>query len=420
MGKYIIEGGYSLNGELKIQGSKNSVLPVLAATVLNKGKTYLHNCPKITDVENMLKILAAIGCDVKWEDDVLIVDSSNVFTHIIPEKYVQMMRSSIILLGSVLSRFKEVKISFPGGCSIGTRPIDLHLKALKQMNINVKNDNHGCIECDSSKIMGNKINLDLPSVGATENIMLTAVLSEGVTCINNAAKEPEIIELQNFLNKMGAIISGAGTDTIIIKGVKKLNDVEYSIMPDRIVAGTYMCAVAAAGGEVLLKNLCKEHISADIAKLSEMGCYIKEYDHSNLFIKAPNRLKSLDLLRTQPYPGFPTDMQAQIMSALVIADGTSVISETIFESRFKHVTELVKMGADIITDGRIAVIKGVRKLNGAEVYAQDLRGGAALVIAGITANGITVVHNSNHIRRGYQAIEKDLSTVGAKIKYTSD
>ncbi|GKX29074.1 UDP-N-acetylglucosamine 1-carboxyvinyltransferase [Vallitalea longa] len=418
MGKYIIEGGYSLSGEIKVQGSKNAVLPLLAATVLNEGKTYFHNCPKILDVYNMLNILTAIGCVIKWESDVLIIDSSVIKTHVIPEKYVQMMRSSIILLGSVLGRLKNVKISFPGGCSIGTRPIDLHLKALKQMNVDIK-DRHGFIECSTNEIIGNKVSLDYPSVGATENIMLTAVLSEGITTINNAAKEPEIVELQDFLCKMGAKIEGAGTDTIVIKGVNKLNSVEYRIMPDRIVAGTYMCAVAAAGGEVLFKDVCKDHLNATITKINEMGCSVKEYEDS-ILIKAPIRLKSIDLIRTQPYPGFPTDMQAQLMSCLVSADGTSIIAETIFESRYKHVTELVKMGADIIIDGRIAVLKGVPRLNGAEVFAEDLRGGAALVLAGLGAEGKTIVNNASHILRGYENLDKDLSLLGAKIKYSSD
>ncbi|MCT4545364.1 MAG: UDP-N-acetylglucosamine 1-carboxyvinyltransferase [Vallitalea sp.] len=418
MGKYIIEGGYSLNGEIKVQGSKNAVLPLLAATVLNEGKTYFYNCPKILDVYNMLNILKSIGCVIKWEDDVLIIDSSVITTHVIPEKYVQRMRSSIILLGSVLGRLKNVKISFPGGCSIGTRPIDLHLKALKQMNVDIK-DRHGFIECRTNKIIGNKINFDYPSVGATENIMLTAVLSDGITIINNAAKEPEITELQEFLCKMGAKIKGAGTDTITIEGVKKLKTVEYRIMPDRIVAGTYLCAAAATSGEVLLKNVCKNHLISTITKIEEMGCNIKEYDDS-ILVKTPKRLKSLDLIRTQPYPGFPTDMQAQLMSCLVIARGTSIIAETIFESRFKHVSELVRMGADIIIDGRIAVIKGVPKLNGAEVFAEDLRGGAALILAGLGAEETTIVNNANHILRGYENLDKDLNTLGAKVKYSPD
>lgn len=418
MGKFIIEGGYNLSGEVKVQGSKNAVLPLLAATVLNKGKTYLHNCPRISDVHNMLNILAAIGCVIEWEKDVLVIDSSVITTHVIPEKYVQMMRSSIILLGSVLSRLKSVKICFPGGCSIGTRPIDLHLKALKQMNVDIK-DRHGFIECSTDKIIGNGVSLDYPSVGATENIMLTAVLSEGTTVINNAAKEPEIVELQEFLNKMGAKVSGAGSDTIHVEGVSKLQSVAYRIMPDRIVAGSYMCAVASAGGEVLLKDVCMDHMNATITKIQEMGCELTPYDN-DVLVKTPKRLVSIDFLRTLPYPGFPTDMQAQLMSCLVTAKGTSIIAETIFESRYKHVAELVKMGADIITDGRIAVIKGVEGLNGAEVFAEDLRGGAALVLAGLGADGQTVVNHAHHILRGYENLAEDLRMLGAKIKYTTD
>ncbi len=418
MGKFIIEGGYKLNGEIKVQGSKNAVLPVLAAAILNKGKTVLYNCPKIMDVNNMLKIIESIGCQVKWEEDTLIIDSTIIDTHIIPKKYVQMMRSSIILLGSVLGRTKYVKISFPGGCSIGSRPIDLHLKALKQMNITIE-DKYGFIECSTDKIKGAKVTLDYPSVGATENIMLAAVLSDGVTTIHNAAKEPEISELQYFLNQMGAMIEGASTDTITIKGVKALHDVEYRIMPDRIIAGTYMSAVASVGGELYLNDVKSDHLDATIAKMVEMGCYVKTYD-DKLFISVPQRLQSIDLIRTQPYPGFPTDMQAQMMSDLVVANGTSIIVETIFESRYKHVPELAKMGADIITDGRTAVIKGVKRLNGAEVFAKDLRGGAALIIAGLNADGRTVVNNAHHILRGYESIETDLKKIGAQLRYSKD
>lgn len=417
MGKYSIIGGYSLNGELEIQGSKNAVLPVLAATILNKGRTYIHNCPKILDVYNMLKILENIGCKVKWEGDTLIIDSTIITSNEITEKYVQMMRSSIILLGAALGRLKDVNISFPGGCSIGVRPIDLHLKSIKQMNVEIEEE-YGYIICKTNEIRGADIHLDYPSVGATENIMLTAVLSKGTTIINNAAKEPEIEELQNFLNVMGARVKGAGTDCIIIQGVEKLNnEVEYKIMPDRIVAGSYMVATAITGGDVLFRNVYKNHIDSIISKVIEMGCKVISYD-KDLRVCAPKRINSIDLIRTQPYPGFPTDMQAQIMSCLSVAKGTSIISETIFESRFKHVPELNKMGADIITEGRTAIIKGVKRLRAAEVFAMDLRGGAALIIAGLNAEGNTIVNNSFHVMRGYESIEKDLSLLGAKVVYS--
>jgi len=326
------------------------------------------------------------------------------------------MRSSIILLGSVLGRLKSVMISFPGGCSIGCRPIDLHIKAIKQMNVDIV-DVNGFLVCNTEEIKGNAIHLDYPSVGATENIMLTAVLSKGTTKIYNAAKEPEIVELQDFLNAMGAKITGAGTDCIIIEGVNELNDVEYTVMPDRIVACTYLSAAAATGGEILLRNVRREHFEAVCSKFEEMGCLLKNIDSTSLLIKSPERLRAVDMIRTQPYPGFPTDMQAQIMSCLSIANGTSVISETIFESRYKHVAELLKMGANIIAEDRIAVVKGVKRLQGADVFARDLRGGAALIIAGLAAEGITVVHNGYHILRGYEQIHEDLNKVGAKITF---
>lgn len=415
MGKYSVVGGRRLEGEVTVQGSKNAVLPILAATVLNKGRTYLHNCPKISDVYNMINILKAIGCYVLWEDDLLIIDSSVIVTDKIPETYVQTMRSSIIVLGSVLGRLKSVMISFPGGCSIGVRPIDLHIKALKQMNIDIF-DTSGFLKCSTKEIKGNTIHLDYPSVGATENIMLVAVLSSGVTKIYNAAKEPEIIELELFLNAMGAKVSGAGSDCIIIEGVNHLRDVEYHVMSDRIVAGTFLTATAIAGGEILLKNIHKDQLDAICSKVEEMGCFVKNND-SQLFMRSDGDLNAINRIRTQPHPGFPTDMQAQMMACLTIAKGTSIISETIFESRFKHVPELTKMGADIIIEGRLAIVKGVHKLQGSEVFAEDLRGGAALIIAGLVAEGKTVVNNAHHIIRGYENFDLRLRELGADITY---
>jgi UDP-N-acetylglucosamine 1-carboxyvinyltransferase len=414
MDTFMIKGGRPLKGEIKVQGAKNAVLPVLAGTVLHKGITILHNCPRILDVENMISILKEIGCKVKWEKDTLIIDSKDITTSMITDKFVREMRSSIILLGSVLGRLKSVNISFPGGCSIGTRPIDLHLKALRKLNVEIV-EKHGFIKCHTSKIIGNEVCLDYPSVGATENAMLAAVLSEGTTTIRNAAKEPEIVELQMFLNAMGAKIKGAGTDEISIQGVTSLHDVEYSIMPDRIVAGTYLGAAAITYGEIYLTNTINHHIQAVTSKFKEMGCYIKEYDQG-IYLSAPKKLKPIDQIRTQPYPGFPTDMQSQFLSLLAVADGTSIITETIFESRYKNVSELTKMGADIITDGRVAIIKGVDTLNGAEVVAKDLRGGAALILAGLNADGSTQVEQIHHILRGYEDIIGDLKSLGAEIE----
>lgn len=415
MAAFQVYGGKELHGEIKIQGAKNAVLPVLAATVLNNGVSVIHNCPKILDVYNMLYILEAIGCSVTWEGNTLRVDASSLSDYLIPDRFVREMRSSIILLGSVLGRLKNVKISFPGGCSIGTRPIDLHLKALRKMNVEII-EAFGFIECRTAQIQGGHIVLDYPSVGATENIILAAVLSEGVTRINNAAKEPEIVELQDFLNAMGARVTGAGTDEILVEGVQTLKDIEYTIMPDRIVAGTYLAATAISGGKITLQDVSIPHLSAMISKFREMGCGVKEYKQA-LTIQSSGNLKSVDIIRTQPYPGFPTDMQSQIMSVLTVARGVSVIVENIFEARFKTVNELLKMGADIIVEGRTAVIKGVRNLKGAEVCATDLRGGAALVIAGLRAEGLTIIDEPIYIQRGYEDICADLKAVGANIHY---
>lgn len=415
MGKYSVVGGRRLEGEATVQGSKNAVLPILAATVLNKGKSYLHNCPKISDVENMINILKSIGCHVEWDEDLLIIDSSVIITDKIPETYVQTMRSSIIVLGSVLGRLKSVVISFPGGCSIGVRPIDLHIKAIKQMNIDIF-DTNGFLKCNTKEIKGSTIHLDYPSVGATENIMLVAVLSSGITKIYNAAKEPEIVELEMFLNAMGAKVSGAGTDCVVIEGVSHLKDVEYHVTSDRIVTGTFLTATAIAGGEVLLKNVPSNHIEAICSKVEEMGCFIKN-SNKELFMRSDGDLNAINRIRTQPYPGFPTDMQAQMMACLTVAKGISIISETIFESRFKHVPELTKMGADIIIEGRLAIIKGVSRLHGSEVFAEDLRGGAALIIAGLGAEGNTIINNAHHIVRGYENFDKQLRALGADITY---
>lgn len=416
MGMYSIVGRNKLSGEIKVQGSKNAVLPVLAATILNKGRTFLYNCPKIVDVYNMIKILEAIGCKVVWMDDVLLIDSSDLVTDEIPENYVQTMRSSIIVLGAMLGRLGSVTISFPGGCSIGVRPIDLHIQALKHLNIDIKESN-GFLRCETVGIKGSNIYLDYPSVGATENIMLAAVLSTGITRIYNAAKEPEIIELQNYLNASGAKVAGAGTESVVIEGVKTLNDVHYHIMPDRIVAGTYLIAAAMTQGEILLKNVEERGISSICSKLVEIGCEIDADPRNGLLLKSKKSMNSIDLIRTQPYPGFPTDMQAQMMTCLTISNGTSVMSETIFESRFKHVPELKKMGADIIIEGHLAIIKGVECLHGAEVFAEDLRGGASLILAGLAAEGKTIVRNAHFVQRGYEMIECLLKELGADIQY---
>ncbi|EIW00879.1 UDP-N-acetylglucosamine 1-carboxyvinyltransferase [Thermoanaerobacter thermohydrosulfuricus] len=413
MGKFKINGGNRLYGELKVNGAKNSVLPILAASILNEGISVIHDCPKLKDVYSMIEILEHLGCKITFKGRDIIVDARDVKDSEIPDSLMRTMRSSIFLMGALISRNKKALMSFPGGCDIGHRPIDLHLKGLRRLGVKIE-ESYGYIKCEGGKIRGNEIHLDLPSVGATENIMLAAVKAEGITIIRNAAKEPEIEDLQNFLNSMGAKISGAGTNTIIIEGVKRLHDAEYTIIPDRIVAGTYLCAAAMTRGELTVVNALKEHLEPLLSKLRETGC---EIHAGNDYIKiiGDKRPKAVDMIVTLPYPGFPTDLQPQMVSVLSVADGTSIVTETIFDNRFKYTEELIRMGADIKVDGRVAVIRGVEKLMGAKVVARDLRGGAALIIAGLGAEGATIVEEAEHIDRGYESIEKALKSVGGDI-----
>ncbi|HOJ10806.1 MAG TPA: UDP-N-acetylglucosamine 1-carboxyvinyltransferase [Clostridiales bacterium] len=416
MSKIIINGGRKLKGEISVEGSKNAILPILAATLLNSGRSVIRNCPKLKDVEVTLRILMKLGCKVEVDKDTVMVDSSNITSTEIPVDLAAEMRSSIIFMGPMLARCGRVVISFPGGCEIGPRPIDLHLKGLRSMGANILDVQGGFIYCNADHLKGTEIHLSYPSVGATENIMLASVFAEGETYIHNAAKEPEITDLQNFLRAMGADVSGAGSGIICVKGTaQKLKDVEYTIMPDRIVAGTYMVAAAITGGEVTLNNVMPEHLSAVISALSEAGCTIKN-DENHIYICGPDRNEAVDIIRTLPYPGFPTDMQAPFVSLLTVCRGTSIVVETVFENRYKHVDELMRMGANITLEGRIAVIKGVDKLNGAVVYARDLRGAAALAIAGLAAKGETVVLDIKHLDRGYENMEVKLAQLGALIR----
>ena len=419
MGEYHIKGGRKIGGSIKVCGGKNAVLPILACTVLNGGASVIHNCPRISDTFIAIDILKAIGCKVDFEGDTITVDSSKADNCAVPEEFVREMRSSIIFLGGVLGRFKQVVISYPGGCELGARPIDLHLKGIRQLGANITEE-HGFIIVEANKLEGTRINLDFPSVGATENIMLAAVLAEGITIISNAAKEPEIVDMQNFLCAMGANITGAGTDTIIIVGVKALHDAQFSVMPDRIVAGTYLVAAAITGGLVVLENAVHEHMYPITSKLLEAGCKIRMED-SKLLLEAPEKLNAIERLRTCPHPGFPTDMQPQLMALLSTANGTSIVEETVFESRNKHISELIRMGANIILlqDGMTSVIKGVKELEGTSVSAKDLRGGAALILAGLAAKGKTIVTNSEFVERGYVGIEYDLRSLGANIAYVN-
>ncbi len=413
MKKYIIEGGRKLVGEVSISGAKNSVLPILAATVINNNINTIFNVPIIKDLEVMISILESIGCKIEKINNIITVDSRTLDKIIIPDDLVREMRSSIIMMGAMLTRCNEVIISYPGGCEIGPRPIDLHLKAIRDLGVEIE-ESHGFIHCKAKELRGAEIHLDFPSVGATENIMLASVKAKGTTIIRNAAKEPEIIDLQNFLNSLGCKIYGAGTSIIRIDGVDKFDSAEHTIIPDRIVAGTYMIASAITGGEVVIKNIEVEHIQSIIAKLREAGCMVYT-NCTALKIVGPKRIRAIESIQTLPYPGFPTDMQAQIMALLTISDGMSMISETIFENRFKHVSELIRMGANIKTVGKVCVIRGVKEISGARVTARDLRGGASLVLAGLAANGTTIVDNIFHIKRGYEYFDKKLRLLGASI-----
>lgn len=413
MSKYIIEGGKKLEGVVKISGSKNSSLPIIAATILNAGKTTLYNVPNIQDTQMMFKILETLGAKVEKKNGKIKIDTSKIEKFEIPEDLMHKMRSSVVLAGALLGRYQKAIFSYPGGCDIGSRPIDLHLKSFEKLGITV-NQNYGSIRCETEKIKSEKIDLDFPSVGATENAILASVLADGTTVITNAAREPEIIDLQKFLNKMGAKVVGAGSDKIQIEGVKKLKDVSYNIMPDRIEAGSFLCFIAATKGNAILEDVNYSHITPIINKLEEADCKL-DIEKNKIKIIAPKRLKSLDI-KTMPYPGFPTDMQSVIASMLTTAKGTSIIIENIFENRYKYTQELNRMGAKIIIEGKSAIIRGTRKLYGAEVKATDLRGGAALVLAGLIAKGTTKIDNIEYILRGYENLDVKLKKLGANIK----
>ena len=412
MRSYIIEGGRKLEGEVEVSGSKNASLPILAATILNEGTTKLYNVPEIRDTKITQEILKFLGCTVKKNKGKIEINSKNISKKEIPEHLMHQMRSTVILAGAILGRFKEVTFSYPGGCDIGARPIDLHLKSFEKLGINIV-ENAGFIICKCDKIIGANIDLDFPSVGATENIILASVYAEGTTNITNAAMEPEIVDLSNCLNKMGAKIEGAGTSNIKITGVKKLKDISYNIMPDRIEAGSLLCMVAATGGKINLKNVITDNISPLITKLEETGCRIAK-GKNEIYLEAPKKLRAVDI-KTMPYPGFPTDMQSVFASMLTVAKGTSVVIENIFENRYKFMSELKKMGAKITIEGKTAIIKGVRKLSGAKVVSTDLRGGAALVVAGLIARGKTQITNIEYILRGYEGLDKKLRKMGANI-----
>lgn len=413
MEKYIINGGNKLYGSVAIQTAKNSVLPVLAATVLTDEKVRILNVPNITDVKNMVKILTRLGCKAVFDGNDLLLDSSSLNCYDIPSELAHELRSSVFLLGSVISRFHMAKIAYPGGCDIGLRPVDLHLTGLKRLGVDITEEN-GYIICKCDRLRGNEIMLDCPSVGATENIMLAAVRAEGTTVIKNAAREPEIEDLQRFLNCMGGKVRGAGSGSIIIEGVEKLKGCEFLPIPDRIEAGTFLVAAAMCGGEVELNSANAENVSSLLHKLRENGCKI-HINNDKIVLENHKRLTSVKSIETQPYPGFPTDLQAQITALCCICRGHSIITENLFETRFKYVPELRKMGADITVINRNAFVRGVDKFRGATVVAHDLRGGAALVLAGLAAEGRSEILDISHIDRGYGSYEYKLRKLGADI-----
>ncbi len=414
MSAFVINGGRRLNGSLRVQGSKNSVLPILAATLLVKGKSVIHNCPTLSDTHSTVKILRTLGCRVVRNGDTVTVDSTDAAGYEIPEALMREMRSSVVFLGAVLGRMGKAEISTPGGCEIGLRPIDLHLYAIKKMGVTI-DDSHGRLCCTvSDKLKGAKITFSFPSVGATENAILTAVTAEGFTTIVNAAREPEITDLCNFLNLCGAKIKGAGESVITIEGVKTLKGTEYTVICDRIAAATFLVAGAVTGGDIELVNTVPAHLNSVLPLLEEAGCDVRVRCKS-VRLKAPRKLNRIDKLVTQPFPGFPTDAQAPFTTLATVAKGTTVIVENIFESRLKHIPELVRMGARIRTESRVAVIDGVDRLYGAEVFSPDLRGGAALVLAGLCAMGTTTVRNTEFIDRGYENFENNLCILNADI-----
>ena len=413
MSKLIINGGRTLNGSVVVQGSKNAVLPIFAGSVLCEGRVIIHNSPKISDCDNMLNILRSLGSKINRYENTVVIENDDMINGEIKSTLARELRSSIFLLGPMLARFKSAKIAYPGGCEIGLRPIDLHLKGLRELNVDI-HEEAGFIYCDATNMKGSQIQLDLPSVGATENLMMASIVADGVTVIRNAAKEPEIVDLQNFLNKCGANITGAGSSVITVIGGTKLKGIEYTPISDRIVAGTYMLATCMCGGEIQLLGADLTNLYALVSKFSKYACNII-VNSDNIYIKANGRMSAVDVIETSPFPGFPTDLQAQTVAMLSIANGASVMVENMFESRYKYVPELVKMGAKIVVKDRTAFIKGVKSLYGAEVFAQDLRGGAALVIAGLSAKGRTVVSGLSHVDRGYESIETVLSSLGADI-----
>ena len=413
MSCFAVEGGRPLVGELTVQGAKNSVLPILAASVMSGGVCRIRGCPRLSDVDATTEILHHLGCETRWEGEDLLVDATSVTGCQIPEHLMRRMRSSVIFLGAILSRCGRAEMSYPGGCELGPRPIDLHLSALRMLGAAVC-ERCGVLRC-AGKLRGAEIVLSLPSVGATENAMLAACGAEGATVICNAAREPEICDLQAFLRSCGASVHGAGSSTIVVEGGKPLHGCDHRLIGDRIVAATYLASAAGTGGDICLRDVDCRHLSTVTTVLMQSGCEIR-CEEDCIRLRSEGKLQSVAPVRTCPYPGFPTDAQAVLMAALLRAGGTTMFVENMFDSRYRHVAELRRMGADIRTEGRVALVSGVQELHGAQVCATDLRGGAALITAGLQARGTTRVGNIAHIRRGYADIVGDLRRLGAEIR----
>lgn len=414
MDKFVISGGNRLTGEVNISGAKNAAVAIIPATILADGPCRIENIPDISDVTSIIEILSTLGARVKHINRTTIeIDASHLIEPVVPNELARKMRASSYFLGALIGRYGRAKVALPGGCDFGVRPIDQHIKGFKSLGVNITLD-HGTVEADSEQMHSSQIYLDVVSVGATVNIMLAAVMVEGLTVIENAAKEPHIVDLANFLSTMGADIRGAGTDIIKIRGVKSLHGCTYSIIPDQIEAGTFMAAAAATSGSVLVKNVIPKHLEAITAKLIEMGAEITEYDDSVLVSRNGPLMRAN--LKTMPHPGFPTDMQPQMAVLMSIAEGTSIINEGVWDNRFRYVEELRRMGANIQVDGKVAVIEGVSKLTAAPVKAPDLRAGAALIIAALAANGVSEIEDIQHIERGYEHVDMKLRGIGADIR----
>lgn len=409
-----VKAGPPLKGTVTISGAKNAVLPIIAASLLSSGRCVLDNAPMLDDVDIMCEVLVSLGADLKRTKRGRVeIDSKQIDNYEAPYELIRRMRASFLVMGPVLARMGKARISLPGGCAIGTRPIDLHLKGFRAMGAEITLG-YGYVEAKADRLRGERIYLDFPSVGATENIMMAAALAEGTTIIENAAEEPEIVDLANFINKMGGNVKGTGTDTIRIEGIKELGNATHRAIPDRVEAGTFMIAGAITGGDIIVDNVVLCHLVPIIAKLKEAGVVVEELG-SAVRVKSTGRVEAVDI-KTLPYPGFPTDMQAQMMALMCVAKGTSVITETVFDNRYMHVTELRRMGADIKIDGRSAVIRGLPKLTGARVKATDLRAGAALILAGLVARGRTEVYGIHHLDRGYENLDEKFQSLGAKVQ----